>query len=139
MTQSQSAEDPEKAELLKTGLSHLSKALSVWVDRNGKESEAALLMHNELAFKYLTAGEIDTAIDYLKEAIEIGKQLPKSQVLPTAYNNLGMVYLSKGLYDESKAACEESLRVAKEHNNRSAQHDANVCLREIERHMKNAK
>lgn len=136
ITQSNQAAGDEKSELLNAGLSHLVKALDVWIEKNGRESEEVALMCNELAIKFLSAGDVDNAIKYLNEAIQVGENVPKTTVLPLAYTNLGMVYLGKGMFEESKTACEESLKIAKKHSDNRAKNDANTCLREINRVMK---
>src|SRR5690554_4484322 len=68
---------------------------------------------NDLAFTYYSI-DPDKGIERAKEAIDLAKELDLKDKLPSAYNNLGVNYRSKGQDTLALYAMEESLALYKE-------------------------
>ncbi|XP_044015073.1 tetratricopeptide repeat protein 19 homolog, mitochondrial isoform X2 [Aphidius gifuensis] len=123
--------------------SRLSEALDYYLEAyqlclkvNGKQHQQTVVLLNDLGTTYCLLGQHDQALDYLFEAIEIGKQIPDMQDLSSIYVNLGNVYLKKSMHNEAKQNCTKALTLSKKNNDDETKIQANYCLDEVNKLLK---
>ncbi|XP_015604091.1 tetratricopeptide repeat protein 19 homolog, mitochondrial [Cephus cinctus] len=114
-------------------LNSFLKAYELCVRINGREHEQTVVLLNDLGTISSLRGDDDEAIDYLSEAVEIGKKLPDMVDLGSIHVNLGNVYMKKGLYEAAKKSCQEGWKLSKNRNNEESLTEASNCLNEIKR------
>ncbi|CAH1396241.1 unnamed protein product [Nezara viridula] len=92
-------------------------------------SQVMVILFNLSEMSYL-GGQKDEALRYLLNAVTLG-QLTNNSDLPTYYNRIGLIYLSKGLLNEAKIWCENGKNKGKRGHNKNAQAEGESCIKKI--------
>jgi len=70
-----------------------------------------LVWFNELAYLYLTIGDLDTAEANIRESLRIAEKLGIQVALASAYGNLGVIYQTRGDLDKAETMLNKSLDI----------------------------
>lgn len=140
-------------------LRYMEKAYEMCVKLNGEEHEQSIVLLNDLGSINFTKGNLDDAIIYLTKAAKIGKKkkkliflckkkkvrdknylfcisgekLPEMEDVASIHNNLGNVYIKKGLLDEAKRSCTKGWKLSKKAKNNESLNEAKLCLEEVKK------
>lgn len=93
-------------------------------------SEDGMILLNNLSVVHAELKEFDKAEKYLKQAIEIAKQLKLEDISPYQIN-LGLLYIKQKLIEKAQLACRAAWQVAKKHENAEALSGAERCLDQV--------
>lgn len=92
-------------------ISHLKEAYNTCVKINGKNDEQSMLLLNDLGITTWRAGDLQSAEEFLKQAIEVSKVLEDKSHAGVVYANLGLVLLEKGVTDIARKYCNEGWKL----------------------------
>lgn len=107
------------------------KAYEMCVKVNGVVHEQTVVLLNDLGTVASLIGDHESALNYLEKARDIGMSLPEMKDLPAIYINLGQLYLIREMYKESKLACQQGLKLAKQYGDDISVTEANECFNKI--------
>ena len=119
-----STKEFEKAKLA------LLDAQKIFVKFKAEASEDGMILLNNLSVCHAELKEFEKAEQYLKQAIEIAKQLKLEDISPYKIN-LGMLYIKQKLIEKAQEACKAGWLLAIKHNNKEAIGGAEKCLDQV--------
>ncbi|CAK1584509.1 unnamed protein product [Parnassius mnemosyne] len=115
----------------KHGLDLMISSLNRMVKIENIETEHIILQMNDIATVCDCLGKYDEGINYLLQAIEIGKQVPDMKELGAIYVNLGRIYMKKNLLDKARKSCGQGWKLGVTSKNNEIKHEAELCIQEI--------
>jgi tetratricopeptide (TPR) repeat protein/serine phosphatase RsbU (regulator of sigma subunit) len=77
-----------------------------------KEDTSKAIIKNKLSWSYLNAGELEKAVSFAKESIEMAQKANFLKGVANANNNLGSIYWSQGDYDNALICYENAYKIA---------------------------
>lgn len=108
----------------------LMDAMKIFHKFKAEVSEDGMILLNNLSVCHAELKEYDKAEKYLKQAIEIAKELKLEDISPYQIN-LGMLYFKQQLLDKAQASCKAAWQIAKRFDNQDAIGGAERCLDEV--------
>lgn len=120
-------------------LTCFKKAYEMCVRVNGMEHEQTVILLNDLGTVSTLVGDNESALNYLEQAKKIGEKFPEMKDLPAIHVNLGLLYLLRQMYKESKLACQEGMKMAKSQEDEVAFLEAKLCLDKIKNALQESK
>ncbi|KAK4880229.1 hypothetical protein RN001_008375 [Aquatica leii] len=112
-------------------LNHLKEAYDVCSETEGAVTEQSMLLLNDLGITHWRVGNMDTAIDCLKQAVAIGNDLEDKTHVGVVNANLGLIYLQKGIIEQAEKYCKLGLQLGNHHENAESISQANYCFEQI--------
>ncbi|XP_041985022.1 tetratricopeptide repeat protein 19 homolog, mitochondrial [Aricia agestis] len=116
---------------LELGINYIKKSYENMKDIPEVEKEHLIIQLNDIGTALYKVGAIDESIEYLTEAIDLGKTLPDMVELGTVYVNLGRAYLQKQLIEKARKTCGYGWRIAFMGKNDEIKKEAEICLQQI--------
>lgn len=92
-------------------LTHLKEAYEMSKEIKGCISEQTMLLLNDLGITSWRAGDLESALHFLNEAIDISKALEDKTHVGVVHANLGLIYLEKGLKNEAEKYCRAGWKI----------------------------
>ncbi|KRT79706.1 Tetratricopeptide repeat-containing protein, partial [Oryctes borbonicus] len=120
---------------VKTSLIHLKEAYKTCCDLRGRKDSQSMLLLNDLGITCWRAGDLESAEDFLKQAIEIGSTMEDQSYVGIFLANLGLIYLQKGMFDIAKKYCKDAWTIGRKFNNTETVEQANYCFEQVELHQ----
>lgn len=114
---------------------YFTKAYDISLKRKGIMTEQTVKLLQQLGSVCYQKGELETAIVYLKRAIELGKHLPGMVDLSNAYISLGNIYLKQGLIKDAEILCKQGYKNAVRHKYEQGINESSSCIKELEEIM----
>jgi predicted ATPase len=93
-------------------LEYLEKGLAL-AKKLGNMSRQTLFL-SWLSIEYRDRGELDKAVTFGEEALELGNRINDRTYLPSCFAVLGDIFLKKGEWDKSEQYCTKALEQARE-------------------------
>lgn len=94
----------------------LNEAYRICKETREDNCETSVLLLNDLGITSFRAEDVENAVKYLKEAINIGTNLEDKSHLGVVHANLGLILLHKGIIKEAEKSCKEALQLGKTNN-----------------------
>lgn len=117
---------------------HFLKAYEMSVRVNGPSHSQTAVLLNDIGSVCSLQKNYTEAVDYLEKAIAAAREA-ESPEIGSFYVNLGTVYLQQGLLGEARRCCQEGLVLSRKLKNKDAVEEAEICLTEIEKVIKEEK
>ncbi|KAK8383081.1 hypothetical protein O3P69_011536 [Scylla paramamosain] len=114
---------------------HFLKAYEMSARVNGVGHSQTAVLLNDIGSVCSLQKNYTEAIEYLEKAITAAREAQSSEI-GSFYVNLGTVYLQQGLHGEARRCCREGLTLSKKMNNKDGAEEAEICLAEIEKVIK---
>lgn len=114
---------------------HFLKAYEMSARVNGPGHSQTAVLLNDIGSVCSLQKNYTEAIDYLEKAITAAREA-QSPDIGSFYVNLGTVYLQQGLHGEARRCCREGLTLSRKMKNKDGEEEAEICLREIEKVIK---
>lgn len=133
-------------------LTHLKEAYNACKELTGVYSEQSMLLLNDLGITSWRAGDLESAQNFLSEAVNVSKNVEDKSHAGVVHANLGLIYLEKGIRNEAQKYCKEALYLGmyfrlkfkfnchclnntlfagRRHNNIESTEQANYCFEQI--------
>lgn len=106
---------------------HFLRAYNVCVKVKGWEDPQTAVLLNDLGSVCSLQQKYDEAIQYMQEAIRVGK-LCESEDLASFYVNLGTIYMQKKVFDKADEYCQKGKTIAEDSKNEEAANESLICL-----------
>ncbi|KAI4464256.1 tetratricopeptide repeat protein 19 [Holotrichia oblita] len=117
---------------VQTSLVHLREAYNTCCDLRGKKDVQSMLLLNDLGITSWRAGDLESAVNLLKQAIDIGKTMEDQSYVGIFLANLGLIYLQKGMFDAAKKYCKDAFNLGTKFNSTESIEQANYCFEQID-------
>lgn len=114
---------------------HFLKAYEMSARVNGMGHSQTAVLLNDIGSVCSLQKNYTEAIEYLEKAIAAAREAQSSEI-GSFYVNLGTVYLQQGLHGEARRCCREGLTLSKKMKNKDGAEEAEICLVEIEKVIK---
>lgn len=114
---------------------HFLKAYEMSARVNGPGHSQTAVLLNDIGSVCSLQKNYTEAIEYLEKAITAAREA-QSPEIGSFYVNLGTVYLQQGLHGEARRCCREGLTLSKKMKNKDGAEEAEICLAEIEKVIK---
>ncbi|XP_055917675.1 tetratricopeptide repeat protein 19 homolog, mitochondrial isoform X2 [Eupeodes corollae] len=112
------------------------EAYDIFIERYGEAYSELVPILNNLSVAALGLADTKSAKEYLKQALELIKKIPEATNEGVLQANLGLVYLHDGLVEQAKTTCVYAYRLGKQMKDDESVEQANYCLDEIKKVMK---
>ncbi|XP_018329820.2 tetratricopeptide repeat protein 19 homolog, mitochondrial [Agrilus planipennis] len=116
---------------LEKSLQHLKEAYKICAEIEGNNTEANMLLLNDLGITCWRAGDLSMAEKFLNEAIGVGSNLEDKMHVGTVHANLGLIYLQKGITKQANKYCKEAWHIGRKYEDNEAVEQANYCFDQI--------
>lgn len=117
---------------------HFLKAYNMSARVNGPSHSQTAVLLNDIGSVCSLQKNYSEAVDYLEKAIAAARE-SQSPEIGSFYVNLGTVYLQQGMHGEARRCCHEGLALSRKMKNKDGIEEAEICLAEIEKVMKEEK
>lgn len=107
------------------------EAYETYTKIHGRVTGDGVLMLNNLGVVCTNLGDLDSAEAYLKEAIELAKEIPDLVEVAIFQANLGLVLLKRGLLQQATDLCTLTWRIGTRAKNEAIVDQSNYCLEQI--------
>lgn len=113
----------------------LRKTIDVAVGVLSKAHAQVAVLYSDLATVASMLGNQEAAKQHIEKAIAIAEDV-KSPDIATFLCNKGLICVESGQCKEAEWCCRRALRLAKKSNDKEAQAEAELCLKEIKEKLK---
>lgn len=118
--------------LYKSARENLEEAYNIYTKLHEDITIDGLMMLNNLSVACTEMDDIVGAIDYLKKAIEMSKDIKSMTEIGIFHANLGMLYFKQLLINEATEACKLGFRLGHSMKNQDAIEQSKYCLNKID-------
>lgn len=108
------------------------EAQKVYIHFRDEISEDGMILLNNLSVCCAELKEFEQAEKYLKQAIEIAKELKIDDISPYQIN-LGMLYVKQSLIEKAQSSCKFAWQLANKYDNKDAKEGAEKCLDQVKK------
>lgn len=116
---------------------YFKRAYEISLETKGEISEHTVTFLQQLGAVAFQNGDLEIAVEYLKQAADSGKHLPGMVNLSNVYVSLGNIYLKQGLLKDAEVMCNQAVKNAKRHKYTKGIDDASACLKEVQEAIQN--
>lgn len=92
-------------------LVHLKEAYDVCLKIKGKSDEQSMLLLNDLGITTWRAGDLQSAEEFLRQALAVSEHIEDKAHVGVVHANLGLIFLEKGVTDMAKKYCDLGWRL----------------------------
>lgn len=129
-----------KIENLEKSLEYELKALELAkTTKNPNIIEIKGVLFNNVALSYMQLNDLDKAIVYIQQSLEINIKNQNTKEIARNYNNLGVLYQEKGNLNQAIDYLKKSLKIREELKDEDEQVETNMSLGTVYGKLKNHK
>ncbi|XP_038211631.1 tetratricopeptide repeat protein 19 homolog, mitochondrial-like [Zerene cesonia] len=113
------------------GFNYMLSAYNKMKELKDVDPEHIVVQLNDLGTVCDQMNRVDDCINYLSQAIDIGKTLPEMEDLGAMYVNLGRAYIRKKMLDTARRYCGHAYKLGVAKKNNDIKQEAAQCMNEI--------
>ncbi|XP_045501952.1 tetratricopeptide repeat protein 19 homolog, mitochondrial [Colias croceus] len=113
------------------GFNYMLSAYNKMMELKELDPEHIVVQLNDLGTVCDQMDRVDDCINYISQAIDLGKTLPEMEDLGAMYVNLGRAYIRKKMLDTARRYCGHAYKLGIVNKNNDIKQEAEQCMKEI--------
>ncbi|CAK1551438.1 unnamed protein product [Leptosia nina] len=119
------------------GYKYMVNAYNKMKELKDVDAEHLVVQLNDIGTVCDQMGQVDECINYVSQAIDLGKTVPDMEDFGAIYVNLGKAYIKKQMLDTARRYCGQGLKMGILSKNNDIKEEAEKCISEIKNFLPN--